>query len=267
MLTFIKLGGSLLTDKRVERSFRRETAQRLAQEIAAALRQDSELRLVIGHGSGSFGHFVAQRFRTAEGVRTREEWIAFAEVAAVAAELNAMVSDVLRAAGISIWRFQPSASARCEDGRLTALAFEAIQTAIRNQLTPLLYGDVAVDTVRGGTIISTESILSYLAQRLQPCVDQIILLGEVDGVLDSAGNVTPVITPANFSSIEPALGGSAGIDVTGGMSAKVRDMLNLVETVPTLTIRIMNGLQAGLLEKTLLRVSQPGTVITAKPPG
>lgn len=264
MLTFLKLGGSLLTDKRVERSFRQETAQRLASEIASALRAAPDLRLVIGHGSGSFGHFAAKRFGTIQGVRTPEEWQAFAQVAAAAADLNGLVSDILRASDIPIWRIQPSASARCKDGRLVAFATHTIQTAVEHKLVPLVYGDVALDSVRGGTIISTETILSYLALHLP--VDQMILVGEVDGVFDQSNEVIPHITLSNFGAIESALGGSAGVDVTGGMDTKVRDMLELVSAVPGLTIRIMNGLQPGLLEATLLGTAQPGTVITAASP-
>ena len=36
-ITLVKLGGSLLTDKRVESSFRADVAQRIAAEIAEAL--------------------------------------------------------------------------------------------------------------------------------------------------------------------------------------------------------------------------------------
>ena len=64
MLTLVKLGGSLITDKRVEKSFRRDVVKRLADEIAAARAVDPELKLLIGHGSGSFGHFAAKRANT-----------------------------------------------------------------------------------------------------------------------------------------------------------------------------------------------------------
>ena len=55
-LIFLKLGGSLLTDKTGTEALRADTLQRLAAEIAAARAADPQLRLVLGHGSGSFGH-------------------------------------------------------------------------------------------------------------------------------------------------------------------------------------------------------------------
>ncbi len=261
MLTFVKLGGSLITDKRVESSFRAPVVERIAAELKAALDQRSDLQLVVGHGSGSFGHFAAARYKTIEGVRSPEEWRAFAHVATVAAELNHLVAKTFDAAGIPAWRMQPSASASSHDGILTDMALSPIQQALAHQLVPLVYGDVALDTVRGGTIISTETIFFYLAQHLP--VQQILLLGEVAGVYDQHQQVIPAITPQNYDAIAAALGGSAGIDVTGGMETKVRDMLALTEKVSGLHIRIMDGTQPGLLERTLLGHEQPGTLIHA----
>jgi isopentenyl phosphate kinase len=80
MLTFVKLGGSLITDKRAESSFRAETAARIASEIQSALTQDNSLRLLIGHGSGSFGHVAAKRYGTMQGVLSFVDWMCFVYV-------------------------------------------------------------------------------------------------------------------------------------------------------------------------------------------
>ncbi|GAB4522225.1 MAG: isopentenyl phosphate kinase [Anaerolineae bacterium] len=257
MLTFIKLGGSLITDKRVEASFRAEVMARLAQEIAAAYTAANPL--VIGHGSGSFGHFAASRYGTMQGVATSEQWRGFAEVATVAAELNYLVAHTLHQARVPVWRFQPSASARCRDGLLYEMALYPIQQALAHGLVPLVYGDVALDDVRGGTIISTEVVLSYLADHLP--VTRILLLGEVDGVYDESGVVISEIHPGNVDMYQAALGGSGGTDVTGGMLTKVHDMLTLVQRVPGLTIRILNGNIPDLLRAALVDEATPGTLI------
>lgn len=261
MLTFVKLGGSLITDKRVEQSFRESVADRLSQEIAAAYRARPDLQMVVGHGSGSFGHFAAKQYRTAEGVHTLEEWRAFAHVANVAGELNYRVAKSLEKAGVPIWRIQPSASAISANGEITQMSAEPLRRAVENRLIPVVYGDVSLDDQLGGTIISTEKIFFYLAKRLP--VSEILLLGEVPGVYNQDGKIEPEITPANFAEIEHALGGSAGVDVTGGMETKVRDMLSLVQLIPHMTIRILDGTQPGLLEETLKGLAHPGTSIHA----
>lgn len=261
MLTFLKLGGSLITDKRIENSYRDAVAARVAAEVQSALAQSPDLRLLIGHGSGSFGHMVAKRYQTMQGVRTPEEWRGFAHVATVAAELNYLMAKTLQAVGVPVWRFQPSASARSRDGVLVEMASDPIAHALNHGLVPLVYGDVALDDSRGGTIVSTETVFFYLARQLP--VQRIFLLGEVDGVYDEMGKVIARITPTTLPEVERALGGSSGTDVTGGMETKVRDMVALTQAVPNLSIRIFNGNTPGLIEAALVGKEKPGTLICA----
>lgn len=261
MNTIIKLGGSLITDKNIERSYKAPVVQRLAHEIAQAYQQTPDLRLVMGHGSGSFGHFSAKRYNTINGVSTREEWAGFAEVATVAGELNRLVTESLRGANLPILPIQPSASAIATDGVITQMSLEQVNQALDHRLIPLLYGDVALDRVRGGTIISTETILAYLCQNMP--VKHVFLVGEVAGVFDHNGAVIPHITPDNIAEYQSALQGSAGVDVTGGMLSKVRDMLSIATSQPDLTIHIIDGTQSGLVLDALTGNLNAGTRITA----
>ena len=64
MVRFLKLGGSLITDKRQPETPRMDVIERLAQEIAAARAANPSLQLVLGHGSGSFGHIYARQYGT-----------------------------------------------------------------------------------------------------------------------------------------------------------------------------------------------------------
>ncbi|MBX3082978.1 MAG: isopentenyl phosphate kinase family protein [Anaerolineae bacterium] len=260
-LTFIKLGGSLITDKREAQSFRADLMRQAAEEIASARAADPTLGLVVGHGSGSFGHVAAQKHGTMQGVHTPDQWRGFAEVAYVARRLNSLVLDTLFEAGLPVMSMQPSASAMSTDGALIQMETASIRTLLERGLIPLVFGDVSLDSVRGGTIISTETVFGYLASKLHPT--RIFLLGEVEGVYDSAGVVFPHIHPGNFDQIAAALGGSRGTDVTGGMSSKVRGMLDLAASVEGLQVRIFGGTTPGQLRSALLGESTPGTLLTA----
>lgn len=260
MITLVKLGGSLITDKTQQATFRSEVMARLAQEIRSALDENPDLQLIVGHGSGSFGHFEAKQHNTINGVKTSEEWHGFARVATIAAELNYLVSRELHSANVPVIRMQPSASAIAEDGVITHMALNSIEQSVHNQLIPLVYGDVVFDTIRSGTIVSTETVFSYLVQHLP--IKQILLLGEVDGVYNTQKEVISHITPANFETYRAALGGSSGVDVTGGMLTKVQDMLRLATAPPYPTVHIINGKTDGLLHATLLEASDGGTRIT-----
>src|SRR5512137_281262 len=116
---FLKLGGSLITDKtRIEHA-RRPIIRRLAREIKAAREACPNLQLVLGHGSGSFGHVAAKKHGTHDGVKDQAGWLGYAEVAAAAARLNQIVADLFVAEGVPVVSLPPSASARCDDGRLS----------------------------------------------------------------------------------------------------------------------------------------------------
>ena len=268
-LVFLKLGGSLLTDKTRPQALRGDVLQRLAAEIASALAEHPALRLVIGHGSGSFGHVTARQYGTRDGVRSPAAWRGYAEVARVAAELNRLVVDALWEAGVPALRIQPSASARCCDGELLTLDDRPLIAALEHGLTPVVHGDVALDDVRGGTIISTEEIFGWLAPRLLP--QRILLVGEVAGVLTAdpssgiQGEVIDEITPAALPLLTKALGGSRGVDVTGGMVAKVSQMVALVRSTPSLAcVQVISGLAPGLVRSVLVNpMARAGTRIVA----
>ncbi len=250
MLRFVKLGGSLITDKMQAYTPQLETIARLAEEVRRALDAEPELQLLLGHGSGSFGHWAAEPYGTAEGVRTRAEWRGYAEVAAAAARLNRIVTDAFLEAGVPVLSLQPSASARCRDGRLISLDTHPIRHAFTHRLVPLVYGDVALDEVRGGTIASTEDLFVYLADELEP--DRVLLLSRVPGVLDVDGRVISRITPDDLPDLREALSGSEAVDVTGGMADKVERMVRLVERHPHVTVDVLPGTRLGLLTRCLL---------------
>ncbi|MBE0690078.1 MAG: hypothetical protein IH587_08160 [Anaerolineae bacterium] len=153
MLTFLKLGGSLITDKTREGTFLPDVAARIASEIYDGMAAKADRSLLIGHGSGSFGHVAAQRYGTMQGVDTADEWRGYAEVANTAAELNYLMGKALWAAGVPVIRIQPSASSLSHNGTIVEMAVEPARAALAHGLSPLVYGDVSLDETRGGTII------------------------------------------------------------------------------------------------------------------
>lgn len=262
-LVFLKLGGSLITDKRGEAKLQPEALAHAATEIKAALDADPALRLIVGHGSGSFGHVAARRWNMLGG---RLNWRAYAEVGAAAARLNRFVTDALLAAEAPAVSLQPSASAIATNGRITQMALTPLTRLLDVGVVPLVFGDVAIDTERGYCIISTETIFTYLASQLKP--NRIILAGQVDGVytrdplVHPDAQPLPRLTPTAWADIAANLQGAAGVDVTGGMASKVRAMLDLVQTTPSLTVHLLSGLRPGAIRASLLGEAAGGTLIT-----
>jgi isopentenyl phosphate kinase len=265
-LVFLKLGGSVITHKDTEARAARNVIERAALEISQALADRPDLRLVVGHGSGSFGHFVARKYGTHEGIHGEASWEGYVRTGAAAARLNRLVTDIFIDQNVPVVSIQPSASALCRGKELVHMEIRPIKEALAHKLVPLVYGDVAFDQLQGCAIISTEQIFVHLAHRLKP--ERIILAGMVEGVFSSDPLNAPEahrfkeITPANIDQVRETLSGSHGVDVTGGMLTKVQLMYELVCRQPSLQVRLISGQRPGLIRAVLSeRNVEAGTLI------
>lgn len=260
MITYLKLGGSLITDKNRPYTVRQAVLQRLAEEIRAALDAAPGLQLIIGHGSGSFGHVPASRFGTRDGVATAEQWRGFAQVHAEAAGLNRIVSAELRKARIDCLTFDPlSLFANGSADRKNAA--QAVFTVVRNGLVPLVYGDAVLDPDQGGTILSTEEVFIKLAStQNQPA--RFLLAGDEPGIWRDYPEKTELIPSVDISLFHQMnvefIYGAATTDVTGGMRAKVNLAVSLLKKGLGKDVLIFSGLEPQNVFKALLG-ENPGT--------
>lgn len=265
-LVFLKLGGSLITDKTQPYTPRLDIIEDVALQISTALQSNPELRLVLGHGSGSFGHVAASEYRTRDGFiprasplmhrerdKTEENyWKGFAQVWYQASALNQFVMKALHKTNVPAIALPPSANVITSDGGVSIWETTAIRMALAAGLVPVLYGDVTFDEVRGGTILSTEDLLSFLARALNP--ERILLAGLEAGVWEdfpARTSKVATITPQTFSEISRGIGKADGADVTGGMETKVTQMLDLVQQNPELKIQIFSGAEPGNILRAL----------------
>jgi isopentenyl phosphate kinase len=263
MLTLLKLGGSLITDKHSPQTAKLDVIARLAGEILRFWQANPDLQLIMGHGSGSFGHVSARKFGTRMGVKDREGWLGFAKVWKDARALNDIVLEKLTAVGLPIIAMPPSATVIASNGVVHNWNLEPIQSALSAGLIPLINGDTIFDRELGGTILSTEDLFIHLGAHLP--TDRILLAGIEDGVWADypvCQQLIHHITPDNYSSTIEALTGSAAIDVTGGMAEKVTQMIRLVKKQPHIKALIFSGLESGNIERALAG-QFPGTRISA----
>lgn len=276
-LVFLKLGGSLITDKTQPYTPKVDVIEDVALQILTALHNQPDLRLLIGHGSGSFGHVAASEYHTRDGFfpqpsplihrqrdKTEENyWKGFSEVWYQAASLNQFVMKALHKMKIPSIALPPSANVIASDGRVSIWETTSISMALAAGLVPVIYGDVTFDEVRGGTILSTEDLFGHLARALHP---QRVLLAGLEAAVweDFPARTRKVeaITPNNFSEVSEGVGKAAGADVTGGMESKVMQMLELVQQNPDLKIQVFSGAEPGNILRAL-RGENLGTWITA----
>lgn len=268
MYTFIKLGGSVITDKSGREAADLPLISRLAGEIARARSANPALRLIIGHGSGSFGHHYAAKYGVHRGLAADADWMGFVLTAGAALRLNRIVVDALLNAGVPALQIQPSAALQSAAGQIAAWDTTAVATALEHGLFPVVHGDVAFDTVQGSAIISTEQFLAHLALATSLRPARIILVGEdavytADPRVDMMAERIPLITAANIDEVLHGAAGSHAVDVTGGMRSKLDLMWRLVQAVPGLQVHLIGsrpGLLAAALDDSPL---DAGTIIRA----
>ena len=278
-LVFLKLGGSLITDKTQPYTPLLDVMDDLALQIATALQTHPNLRLVLGHGAGSFGHVPASEYKTRDGLppkstplshRERDEtednyWKGYAEVWYQASSLNRFVMKALHNAEVRAIALPPSASVIASNGQVSAWETTHIRMALATGIVPVVFGDTVFDEVRGGTILSTEDLFMSLASALSP--ERILLAGLEAAVWADFPERTKIverITPQSFSEIKANVGKSAAADVTGGMESKVKQMLDSVIANPDMTVQIFSGVEPGNIVRALTGEIL-GTVISARP--
>jgi isopentenyl phosphate kinase len=256
----VKLGGSLITDKARPETVRTEVIARLVDEIAQAAQGPA--RLIVGHGSGSFGHVAASRSGIAGGLRSADQLRGVVETQRQAAALHRLVVEGLAAAGALPFSIVPSSCLVTVSGKPVTFDGEPLLLALRRGLLPVLYGDVVMDRDQGVAICSTERLFELAAEHLLEhglSIRRAIWLGETDGVYDAEGNTLPRLSAAGFEDAARAIGGSAGTDVTGGMRHRVETALSLARLgIPSL---IANGLTPGLLGRAVAGEPVPGTEV------
>ena len=213
----LKLGGSVITDKDATEAVDTDRLAALAATVAA---YDGPLVLV--HGAGSFGHYHADAHGVSRTAGSRDAG-AVRDITGSMRTLNDAVVDALADAGAPAVPVHPfSLASRKTNGELS-LPEASVAAMLAEGFLPVLHGDVVTHAGKGVTILSGDEIVVRLAEALD--ADRVGLCSAVPGVLDEDGTVVDRV--GSFDEVAAALGGSDSTDVTGGMAAKVRELLAL----------------------------------------
>jgi len=260
-LVLIKLGGSLITNKNIPYTPKQEIIFQLAKEIKKAHLKN--LPLVVAHGSGSFGHTLASKYKTADGLKKKKDLYGLCLVQQDAIAINRIVNKIFLENEIPCLSFFPSSFSFAQGKKLKKIFVEPIIEALKRGIVPLVLGDVIIDKQLGCCIFSGETTLANLAFKFLSRglkVGKIIHCGVTEGVYDEEGKIISKITPGNFATIKRVLGKSSAPDVTGGMFHKVEESLKMVKM--GIDVWIINGQTKGNLYQAIVSRPTAGTLIT-----
>lgn len=253
-LHFVKIGGSVITDKSQAFCVQPEAITRFAQDFAAAYTKKPDDHYVVGNGAGSFGHYLAHTlprdtsggFAAADGAR----------IHAAVVQLNTMVVDALIAKNIPAISLSASAFV-CLDAAPT-FQKTVIKHLLDHGVVVSIYGDILPDNHDIWRILSTEELFTGLATALHSDykLGYCALLSNVAGVLDAHGAVIKTIGHEHHRTA--AIHDNDQFDVTGGMASKLTYAKKLAHIFDQ--VRIADGLQHTTLQK-IFDNQASGTVI------
>ena len=257
--TVLKLGGSVITNKKKPMTPNFQAIERLANEISRA----KVSSLILVHGGGSFGHPVAERYSIAEGFRDPSQIRGFSETHRAMTELNDLVMKALISYNIPAVEVQPSSCVITKAGRIFNMELRPLKKMLKMGFVPVLYGDAVLDSEKGFAILSGDQLVSYLATKLG--ADRIVMGVDEDGLYtadpktDSSAHLIERITLEELKNLKHIIEGAKATDVTGGMLGKIFELTHAIEhKIKTL---IINATKPQRVYKALKGEKVRGTII------
>lgn len=228
-LLIIKLGGSIITDKNSPTPKPNQTKiNALSKKVSTFYNEGNQIILV--HGAGSFGHPIVKKYHLQKGMKTPEQKHAFKETQRSMNKLNNIIVKSLHKLKLPATTFVPHSFIKQSSGELIPFDVKLIKERLTAEKIPVLYGDAVEDIKIGCSVLSGDTIVTYLANKLK--ADRVIFFSDVEGVFDKDPKRYPdaklikEVTDKNLKTILKGLSSSDRADVTGEMKGKILQIKN-----------------------------------------
>jgi isopentenyl phosphate kinase len=225
IMILVKLGGSVITDKTTYRTFREGAVRRLAREL---LTTDEEK--IVVHGAGSFGHIYAKEYALQSGLKEKRQVEGVAKVMQDVRELDNLVVGAFNAEGMWSAAIPPGSSVVMKGGTLSRMDMWPYERFLGIGITPVTFGDVALDDEKGVSICSGDQLMMRLAERFRP--RKVIFCADVDGLFTADPNCDPkatLIEEVGADTLSTIPRTERCVDVTGSIYAKIEFMLQIAK--------------------------------------
>ncbi len=245
-MILIKLGGSIITNKEKPLTPKKNSIRK----IASSLKNIKESVIVI-HGGGSYGHYWSVKYDMhTKPERYEPKGVAIVKNSMV--ELNSIVLESFLDAGLKPYCLPPT-DFMIGDKPLPKKINEIPKIA-KTGLIPISYGDAMWFGNNKFYILSGDRIMGILAKVLRPRLA--IFVTNVDGVYS---DMKTKILLKEITKEKPATS-KVAMDVTGGMSRKIKEAFNISKHGTNVFVvngnipqRITNAINGKSFEGTLFR--------------
>ncbi|KAK8736851.1 hypothetical protein OTU49_004679, partial [Cherax quadricarinatus] len=248
----IKLGGSAITEKTQLETFN-ETAISIAVKMVKMC-ADKGLKLILVHGAGSFGHQQAKKYNVNGG------WVK-----------NNSGSQVKL--GFSLTRvscLKPCGKWTTKNDEVIQSGVAAVYDLLKAGFIPVLHGDCVLDTIKGSTILSGDTVIKTLCKDLP--VKKVVFLTDVAGIFDKpphrpdAKLLSNIIVDKNGKIAQKIATDALSCDVTGGIELKLSSAINIVVqnkgTIPVFVCKVGSEAAEKICLEKQPSLHDGGTVIT-----
>jgi len=237
----IKLGGSIITDKNVPFKVNDDLIDSMAKEMYASNRVD----LVLIHGGGSVGHYVARKIGIEDNTPKKPEALSY--LLLEMDKLTARILSHLVENGIPSISLPTHSIARIKSDDSIELNLDTVRLTLTSGFVPLLKGDLVLSErglhkIVSGDFLAAEISRELSAEKLILCIDQDGIIGPDGNVIEELSLKQPyqdLIWPDEIKRV----------DVTGGMNAKLEALREVAQVgipayflCPTRRGRLLNAL-------------------------
>ncbi|ABL78012.1 isopentenyl phosphate kinase [Thermofilum pendens] len=255
MLTVIKLGGSVITDKSKPYTVRSSNLKTASAALAKLYGEGYDIVLV--HGGGSFGHPTAAKYRLHEGGLSPEKVRGFSETRYWMTKLNTLVVEHLLRLNVPAVSLQTSAIAVNSGGKLSRISLDVLREMLARRLVPVLYGDAVIDLSRGFSILSGDTLAARIAVELG--AKSLVYVMGAGGVYSKPpGSPDARLLREIAENDVLTVGGTHGVDVTGGLREKLAEAFYAAKN----GVRVCIG-GVNFIEKMVKGEEAPYTVVKA----
>lgn len=241
----IKIGGSVITDKRKPMTLNSKGIENITREIRKI--KEKGYSTIIVHGAGSYGHPLAAKYKLHQPPINSKKYKGVMITREAVKNLNLHLTEILLNSGIPAFSLQTSSLISLKNGKLIIYGIEIVKHLLSHKLFPVLYGDVIIDEDNNFVIASGDSIAVELARLLE--AEKLIFAADVDGIYYRTHGKSKLILQVPLSKLgklKNIIGSSKGIDVTGGMYNKIIELERLKGS-SVQEAWILNGFKSGRL--------------------
>lgn len=250
----LKIGGSVLTDKRKNMpELREECIRRLGESLKTIWPKP----LIIIHGAGTYGHPLAKEYGLAEGYKDPRSLEGFIKTSSSMRALNNRVVEILNSAGLLCVGIPAGIVFRTRRGTIESMNLDPFLASLDIGLIPVTCGDVTFDSHLKFTVLSGDTIAVHLAKKLS--AKTLVFATDVDGVYDYRDGEKQLIRELRRGDHQKIRYREVE-DVTGGMAYKIEKAYEAVEA--GVDVRIVNGNHPDRVIDALLGRPTTGTRLT-----